>query len=199
MFKCEICGKEFDSINGLSNHINKSHKNEMTTEEYYLKYIGEKGKCKECGKDMKFVGLRDGYLTFCSVKCRSMNLEIKQKHKKTCLKNSGYGNPMQNPINKEKRKQTCMKKYDVENPMQNKEIQNKHKKTCLKNSGYDNPMQNLINKEKSKQTNIKKTGYGNPMQNPINKEKSKDTCIKKYDVENYSKTKEFPIKSKKHV
>jgi endogenous inhibitor of DNA gyrase (YacG/DUF329 family) len=95
MFKCEICGREFETNKKLAFHIPGQHK--IKTEEYYLKFIGEKGKCKECGKDTRFVGLQSRYLTFCSIKCRSANLEIKQKYKNTCMKNSGYENPMQNP------------------------------------------------------------------------------------------------------
>lgn len=43
---CKICGKEFlDSRLGV--HITRTHK--MSIENYYIRYIGEKGKCLTCG------------------------------------------------------------------------------------------------------------------------------------------------------
>ncbi len=76
MVKCEICGKEFETIGRLSSHIGRVHKNEITREEYYLKYIGEKGKCKECGKDTTFKSLNHGINKhdiahiYCSEECK---------------------------------------------------------------------------------------------------------------------------------
>ncbi len=85
-FKCGICEREFEKLNGLSNHISQSHKNEITLEEYYLKYIGEKGKCKECGKDSRFMGLTLGYQIFCSISCSSKNVDTQNKSKETYMK-----------------------------------------------------------------------------------------------------------------
>ncbi len=82
MFKCELCGREFETMIGIGSHISKTHKNEISQEEYYLKFIGEKGKCIECGKDTRYNGLRNGYSIFCSQKCLGKSIEVKNKKKK---------------------------------------------------------------------------------------------------------------------
>lgn len=53
--KCEICNKEF---NMLGKHIR--HHN-ISSEKYYLKYIGDKGYCETCGKPTRFYTLDKGY------------------------------------------------------------------------------------------------------------------------------------------
>ncbi len=118
MFKCEICGREFETIFGLSCHIRK-HK--ISREEYYLKYLGEKGKCAECGKDTNFLTIVDGYCKFCSRKCSNGSDETKNKMKETCMKNNKCEYAMQSEKVREKSKVTNLKKYNVENVMQNKE------------------------------------------------------------------------------
>ncbi len=85
-FKCEICEHEFINIKALAIHIVKVHK--IKSEEYYLKFIGEKGKCVECGKDTRFNNLRVGYIKFCSNKCSSNNFENLERRKETILKNN---------------------------------------------------------------------------------------------------------------
>lgn len=74
MHKCELCGKNFDNINGLSKHIAFSHK-ELTKEEYYNHYIGISNKICICGSEKKFRNLSVGYLNFCSQRCASANRE----------------------------------------------------------------------------------------------------------------------------
>jgi endogenous inhibitor of DNA gyrase (YacG/DUF329 family) len=130
--ECKICGKKFETLKGLTSHIGQIHKNEITIKEYYLKFIGEKGKCKECGKDTRFNNLKNGYSKFCSSKCSSNSIEVNNKKKETCFKNSGYKCPMQDP-----------------------EIRKKHKQSCFENSGYEYPSQDPKNKEKKKETILK--------------------------------------------
>jgi len=107
--KCEICEKEFEKLRGLALHINKIHKSEITVEEYYIKYIGDKGKCKECGKDTTLMNLKKGYQRFCGHKCSSKNIEVQNKKKETNLKNSGYEYPGQNPETIEKIQESTLK------------------------------------------------------------------------------------------
>jgi hypothetical protein len=179
MFKCEICGKEFETILGFATHIGKIHKNEMTREEYYLKFIGEKGKCVNCGKDTTFTGLRDGYHKFCSYKCSANSIEVKNKKKETYMKKTGYSHQSQNPEVRERTKETYMKKTGYNHPLQNPEVKNKKNETYMKKTGYVNPSQNPEVRERSKQTYFEKTGYVNPSQNPETKEKSKQTNFEK--------------------
>jgi hypothetical protein len=135
MFKCEICGLEFVKLHGLSIHISNGHK--IKIEEYYLKYINpEKGKCKTCGNDTKFINLRHEYHIFCSYKCSANNLETRQKYKETCIKKYDCESTNQVEEVKNKKKETFMKNWGFENPMQNKEISNKSKELLLlKNNG----------------------------------------------------------------
>jgi len=186
MFKCKICGKESKKLCGLAFHIGYSHKNEITLEEYYLKFIGEKGKCAECGKDTTFKRLSYGYSKFCSRKCSANSIEVKKKKKETCLKNSGYEYSSQDPKIKEKKKQTCLEKTGYEYPMQDPKNKEKKKQTCLEKTGYEYTTQDPKNIEKRKQTCLEKTGYKNPMQDPKVKEKRKQTCLEKTGYENPS-------------
>jgi hypothetical protein len=196
MFKCKICGKESKGLLGLAIHINKFHKNEMTGEEYYLKYIGEKGKCIECGKDVRFYGLKDGYNKFCSHKCSNNSIEVKKKKKETCLENSGYEYPAQNPVTREKRKKTCFENSGYEYPMQDPKNKEKQKQTCLENSGYENPSQDPKNKEKKKETCLENSGYEHPSQDPKNKEKKKETNLENSGYEYPMQNPETREKSK---
>jgi len=218
MFKCEICGLEFKSIIGISNHIARTHK--LKIEDYYLKHINpEKGTCKTCGKNTRFCNLRLGYNKFCSKKCSGMHPETIQKSMNTCMKNFGVEHSMQSPEVREKSMNTCLKNFDVKNPMQNLEVKKRHKDTCMKNWNVENPSQNLevknkkketsiknwnvenpnqniIIKEKIKKTNLKNCGFEYSFQNPINKEKSKETYMKKTGYENPSQN---PIVKEKSI
>ena len=68
MIKCEICGKELVSIKALSQHI-KNH--DITSKDYYLKYIGEQKKCEECGK--VFIAEADYSVLYISRKKKNEN------------------------------------------------------------------------------------------------------------------------------
>jgi len=197
MFKCEICGKESKGFRGLAIHIGYSHKNEMTGEEYYLKYIGEKGKCPECGKDTTFRSLSYGYSKFCSTRCSTISIETQNKMKETYMKKTGYEYPLQNPKNIEKRKKTWFENSGYRHPMQDPKNKEKRKQTCLENSGYENPMQDPKNKEKRKQTCFENSGYENPSQDPTNKKKKKETCFENSGYEYPGQNPENIEKSKK--
>ena len=107
---CKICGKEFNA----ANHIKKQHN--LTSQEYYDIYIGTPGKCKMCGKPTVFKGLKQGYKTYCSVKCAQNDIDIRQKVSSTTKSN-------------------LLSKYGVENVQQIKSVREKTKQTCLKRYG----------------------------------------------------------------
>jgi hypothetical protein len=154
MFKCEICGKEFVKLHGLSIHISKTHK--IKSEEYYLKYINsEKGKCKTCGKNTRFNNLIHGYSIFCSTKCSNNSIEVQNKKKETYFEKTGYRNPSQNPEIKEKKKETCLENSGCEYSMQNSEIREKRKQTYFEKTGYENPMQNPESRKKQKESKLR--------------------------------------------
>jgi hypothetical protein len=137
--KCELCGRKFETLKGLTAHIGHTHNNEITIKEYYLKFIGEKGKCAECGKDTYFVSSICGYNKFCSNKCSSNNIEVKNKFIETSLKKFNCKNPLQNLYVKEKSKITNMKNLGVEYSSQNPENRKKAKETILKNNNGIHP------------------------------------------------------------
>jgi len=177
-FKCELCKKYFDILQGLSIHISKFHKNEMSQEEYYLKFIGKKGKCNQCGKDVNFISVSHGYYKFCSLKCSNNSIDVKNKKKETSIKNSGYEYPMQNPVTREKSKETNFKNTGYEYSIQNPETKEKSKQTYFEKTGYDHPSQNPVTRKKTKQTNLENSGYENPSQNPKTKKKKKETILR---------------------
>ena len=68
-YKCQLCGKEILTINGLVNHLQLNHN--ISTKDYYDKYMKKEGEgiCKICGKEAKFHNLNMGYKPTCSINC----------------------------------------------------------------------------------------------------------------------------------
>jgi hypothetical protein len=150
-FKCEICGKDLKTFVGISNHI-AVHK--IKPEEYYLTYINPiKGKCKICGKDTRFTGIKTGYLNYCSPKCSSNDPDVKIQKEKTYYEKTGYKHHMQNPEVIEKRDEDYYKKTGYKHPSQNPDVINKKEETSLKNNGCKNPSQNPEISKKSGESN----------------------------------------------
>ena len=84
MDECKICYKKFKC---LGKHI-RTHN--ITSEEYYLKYIGNKTYCDVCDEKTPFGTLRTGYHQFCSVKCHNIaqtgiTFSRKEHIKKYCI------------------------------------------------------------------------------------------------------------------
>ena len=63
---------------------------------------------------------------------------IKNKKKKTLLKNYGVDNPLKSETIKSKIKNTCLEKYGVDNPTKSAIIKHKRSKTMLDKYGADN-------------------------------------------------------------
>lgn len=83
---CEICKKQYKSFGSLAQHITRKHK--WTTQKYYDLYLksAKEGICL-CGKETRFVSIREGYVESCSNKCagflkRKRLRENKDKYKK---------------------------------------------------------------------------------------------------------------------
>ena len=75
--KCEICGREFDSLIKLSKH---THVHKISTQEYYDKYLKKDGEdiCNKdsCNSTTRFYGMVLGYSDFCSRKCSALGSKI---------------------------------------------------------------------------------------------------------------------------
>lgn len=61
--ECRICHKGYKI---LGKHI-RTH--DISVEDYYLRFIGNKGKCEICDKPTEFNTLYSGYKRFCSKDC----------------------------------------------------------------------------------------------------------------------------------
>lgn len=64
---CQICTKTYKSALSLTRHFTKEHK--ISSEEYFLKYIGEVGKCKLCLNPTRFICFPKGYAITCGHVC----------------------------------------------------------------------------------------------------------------------------------
>ena len=162
---------------------------------YRILYHEEKQHyCPVCGKPLKYYG-QHSWAHHCSVKCSSLDKNVQQKVKQTCLRKYGAdsiakletncfktNNPSKNKESREKAKQTCLKKYGCEYAWNN----DTQKQTCLEKYGVDNIRKSEYCKQKIKQTCLEK--YGDEHYN--NREKYKQTCLENFGVDNPIKSKE---------
>jgi len=114
--ECQICGRIFKNIRGLSVHVGKSHK-ELTKQEYYDKYFKLNGEdiCNhpECNKKVNFSTF--GYNKYCSHKCLNNDpkmIEENRKQGKLNWKNLEFREKVING-NKEFWKNNLKKKKEV--------------------------------------------------------------------------------------
>ena len=179
MVKCEICGKETISIQGLAVHI-RSHK--ISSKEYYDLYMKSKsdGICKICKKSTKFINLNAGYAKHCSIRCSQLDPVTKNKIKQTNLQKYGCECVFQNDNIKTKI-QDSIHKHFGEAGLANKSIINKRYETKLKRYGDAN----YNNREKVKQTCLKKYGAENVFASEYGKQKIKKTKLDRYGDEWY--------------
>lgn len=77
-FKCKECYKEFNTKIGLGNHISKNH----NIKKYYDNWRKPKNEeiCPICGKDNKFLGLRDGYTKTCMECSKKIRFPSKKEY-----------------------------------------------------------------------------------------------------------------------
>jgi len=194
---------EVDNIIKFNKKFNINHWGQMLFN--YLNNISELPKCK-CGNSLKFIKFKKGYAVFCSIKCMSSDVGVREKVKETFLKKYGVQNPLQSPEVQEKRKKNFIEKYGVEHQSQLISVCEKRKKTCLDKFGATTNLlcDDTINKikqtnlrifgcehnsqsqqikEKKKKTNLRNCGFEYNFQSEISKEKVKKTNLKKYGVE----------------
>lgn len=115
-YNCQLCKQNFNNCVALTAHLKFKHKNEMSYETYYLKYMNTKsipGECVICGMPTKFVNLNAGYAKTCSKMC-GVQLNIKNQ------KINNYAKA----------------KLTRSITLKNKKIQEKIEKTLFKKYGY---------------------------------------------------------------
>jgi hypothetical protein len=67
MIKCEICKKEYKSLQAISNHLIKTHK-DFNSKIYFDNFISKNNICPICNKEKKFKNLIRGYDKTCGNK-----------------------------------------------------------------------------------------------------------------------------------
>jgi hypothetical protein len=153
--KCKICNENIQ-LNVFGIHLKKYHN--LTTKEYYLRYVDNNNKCY-CGNEKHFLGINKGYSKYCSCKCAGNDKKLQEKRKMTCKIKYGVNNISQSDFIKNKKKETFIKNYGIDNPLKLNQIQEKRKKTNLKKYGYESHNTNEQIKEKKKNVNRTKTLY----------------------------------------
>jgi len=98
---------------------------------------------------------------------------VVKKRKETFLKKYGVDNPSKFQEVKSKKKNTMLKKYGVEFPLQSPEILSKSQETLKENYNTNVPAKSEVITNKMQETSLKKYGFPNPMENNNIKEKSK--------------------------
>lgn len=140
----------------------------------FYRGLNERPECPVCGKPLKFLSIRRGWTTTCSLKCAGSNPESLNKKKKTSMEKYGFDNAFKSP-----------------------EIQAKMKKTCLERYGAENPYASEIIKHKIKQHNLEKYGGNSSMCSKEVREKAKKTCLERYGVEYSSQNERVKAASRK--
>jgi hypothetical protein len=127
-----------------------------------------------CGNKVSFkMNWLDGYKEFCSNKCSSNNINVKNKLKST-----------------------LKLKYGVEHFSKTDDFKTKVKQTSIDRYGIDNYSKTEEYITKSKQTYLDRYGVDNYSKTEEYKIKSKKTYLERYGVDNFTKTDEFRKKSK---
>lgn len=93
------------------------------------------GICPVCGKRCNFYRFGKGYKKHCSMKCKSLDPNIQNKTKRTCLKLYGKESYSQTEESKERIKKTTFQRYGVDCYAKTEESKEKAKKTCLERYG----------------------------------------------------------------
>ena len=97
-----------------------------------------------CDNLVKFKNSTIGYFKYCSNKCISSDIKIKNKKECNSLKKFGTKTPAESEIVKKKMIKTNQERYFSNSPLQNSIVQKKSKHTLLKNYGVDNPSKSKI-------------------------------------------------------
>ena len=163
---------------------------------YFINNVKIKTKCLNCGSEVRFRNLNEGYSIFCSSKCGVNHDRTKLKTKQTNLDKYGVDSPMKLNAFKDKIKQTNLDKYGVDSYSKTIEFKDKIKQTNLDKYGVENTFQYEQFKDKTKQTNLDKYGVDSPMKLNVFKDKIKQTNLDKYGVENTFQCEQFKDKIK---
>ena len=169
----------FDNIN-LFVEKNKLNEDLPFKEKIFLfiHNILEQPKCGNCGKELKFKkSLKEGYGSYCSVKCNNQSKEQIEKIKNTFTKKYG-GHPMNSKKVKDKVKKTNLERYGVDNMFKDSKYIIEKTKDKL---GVTNPNKLERIKEKKRKTNIRKYGVSTNLILENNRENNILSKLKKFN------------------
>lgn len=183
-FYCELNKKYYSTLRGMLNYL-RTHN--MSSEDYYIKYLGDVGKCLKCNKDTHFIRITEGYRTYCSVTCLCKSKEHRlsiskrfegqdEKRKQAIDKcrdtKSKWSDEFKNQLT-EKRLNTLIGKYgenyfsektkkqwERRSEDQIKILVDKSNQTKIKNGTYSpNPYKNTFRDFKCGEFNFRVQGY----------------------------------------
>ena len=94
--------------------------------------IYEIPKCNHCKINVvKWSIKNQTYSKFCSSKCSSVSLDVKEQRAKTCLLKYGHTTNLKSEDNKTKQQETCLKKYGVTNFSKSSLFKERFIETCI--------------------------------------------------------------------
>lgn len=173
-YNCQLCKQNFNNCVSLTAHLKYKHKNEMSYETYYLKYMNTKsipGECVICGMPTQFLNLNSGYKLTCSRKC-GVQLNIKNQ------KIDNYAKAkITRSITLKNKFGITDENLEITSPFCIKEIRDKSIETWHENYGesIDNPFQVETIKKSIQKTMVKKYGGKTTMESKELKEKVQNT------------------------
>lgn len=147
--------------------------------------IAEQPRCgsvQGCDRVVKFKST-GGYSNFCSTRCSSLDVGVKQKAKATNNLRYGADHAMCLPSTQIKAKQTCLDTYGVDNPNKSATVRQQIKDTCVDRYGVDNAFKSPSIQSKIKDTLLSRYGVSNPTQSPDIQTTIKNTNLDRYGVE----------------
>ena len=191
--KCEICQKECKNIKGLIAHISRSH--DLTSKDYYLKFLGSQKYCLICGNLTDFNGLIKGFSNACSIQCgakiggqraakkiNNLNEEEKIARAKNIAEKYNEKTLEEKDLILQTRKQTNREKFGTDYATQNSQISGKISEIKLNYSEEEK----LQIQNKRKETTLEKYGVDHIFKLDEIVEKSKQTKLERYDDENFN-------------
>lgn len=106
---------------------------------YFFNRKEEAVACKKigCSAAPKFIGLKEGFLAYCSLKCSNSDQTVKAKKEEACLTRFGKKNPYQSARVMEKIKRTNLARHGVENPMRSDQVKSQMKARSLQKNGTE--------------------------------------------------------------
>ena len=149
------------------------------------------GLCPVCGNRCKFYRFGEGYKKHCSKLCKSLDVDVQERTKKTNLIKYGKEVYTQTDLFKNQSIKTSLEKYGYEHPQQSQIVKNKARETCEKKYGDITFSKTPKWKEMVVETNRRLFGNDFYTQTNEYKERYKLTCLEKYGVEHYSQTDEY--------